>query len=144
MEVASSGRARSLPTLVKPAAHTHLARFASKPVPRAYVPKRARSKAAGIGGRTDPPTSQDSLAAEVLLSLCPSGFRDMGSDVGEGVVESAVPVPVEAPEQDLQLSSVAEPMQSVDEQVGLPEPLLIQSALSCVCCWIKQLPACAC
>ena len=85
-------RAHSLPTRDKPASHTHLARFASKPVPRAYVPKKARSRAAG---RAEPVTSQDSLAAEVLLSLCPSGYREIGCDVGDGAVESAAPAHME-------------------------------------------------
>lgn len=78
-----------MPTRVKPASHTHLARFASKPVPRAYVPKRARSRT--FAGRAEPVTSQDSLAAEVLLSLCPSGYREIGCNVGDGAVESAAP-----------------------------------------------------
>ncbi|KAL0049880.1 hypothetical protein WJX82_011620 [Trebouxia sp. C0006] len=114
VELASSGRARSLPTLANAAAHTHLARFASKPVPRAYVPKRARSKAGGMSGRTEPVTSQDSLAAEVLLSLCPSGFRETGNDVGDGVVESAAPLPVEKAVQSAGALPIDQPMEPVE------------------------------
>ncbi|KAL0034314.1 hypothetical protein WJX77_008756 [Trebouxia sp. C0004] len=123
VEIATSGRARSLPTLAKAAAHTHLARFASKPVPRAYVPKRARSKAGGMSGRTEAVTSQDSLAAEVLLSLCPSGFRETGNDVADGVVESAAPLPVEEPLHSAGSLPMQQPLEPAeptpDEQKGL-------------------------
>ncbi|KAL3157100.1 hypothetical protein ABBQ38_001346 [Trebouxia sp. C0009 RCD-2024] len=106
-------RAHSLPTRVKPASHTHLARFASKPVPRAYVPKKARSRAAG---RAEPVTSQDSLAAEVLLSLCPSGYREIGCDMGDGAVESAAPERMEA-EQEQAEGQLTVPA-AEDEQKG--------------------------
>lgn len=74
-----------------------------------------------MGGRAEPVTSQDSLAAEVLLSLCPSGFREMGSDVGDGVVESAATVPVEAPVQDTSVEAVEPPPPASDEQVSLQD-----------------------
>ena len=111
MELASSGRAHSMPSRVKPASHTHLARFASKPVPRAYVPKRARSRASG---KAEPVTSQDSLAAEVLLSLCPSGYRQFGADVGDGAVESAAPSPAETDMEQKQVETV-EPIAQAEQ-----------------------------
>ena len=114
VELASSGRAHSMPTRVKPASHTHLARFASKPVPRAYVPKRARSRAAG---RAEPVTSQDSLAAEVLLSLCPSGYREIGCDVGDGAVESAAPARIEGIIEQKQTEEQAVAPAAHEEQV---------------------------
>ena len=139
VEIASSGRARSLPTLANAAAHTHLARFASKPVPRAYVPKRARSKAGGMSGRTEPVTSQDSLAAEVLLSLCPSGFRETGNDVGDGVVESAAPLPVEEPVQSAGSLPIQQPMEPVestpDEQVTLQRHQFVHPMCCCLIFW---------
>ena len=84
--LSSAGRARSLPTLAKARPTSQLARFASKQVHHAYVPKRARSRATGPASSVQL-TTQDSLAAEALLSLCPSGAREMVSDAG--VVESA-------------------------------------------------------
>ena len=125
VELASSGRAHSMPTRVKPASHTHLARFASKPVPRAFVPKRARSRAAG---RAEPVTSQDSLAAEVLLSLCPSGYREIGCDVADGAVESAAPAPVESPVE----------MMQIEEQSVMPaahEEQVLQASHICTACF---------
>lgn len=124
VELASSGRAHSLPTRVKPASHTHLARFASKPVPRAYVPKRARSRA---GGRAEPVTSQDSLAAEVLLSLCPSGYREIGCDVGDGAVESAAPSREESPLEQ----------KPCEEQLVAPaaEEQVLHAAVTSTPCW---------
>ena len=101
-----------MPSRVKPASHTHLARFASKPVPRAYVPKKARSRAAG---RAEPLTSQDSLAAEVLLSLCPSGYREHSSDVGDGAVDSAAPMAEESESEQRQTETVEPVLQA--EQV---------------------------
>ncbi|KAL0032345.1 hypothetical protein WJX79_006173 [Trebouxia sp. C0005] len=130
VEIASSGRARSLPTLANAAAHIHLARFASKPVPRAYVPKRARSKAGGMSGRTEPVTSQDSLAAEVLLSLCPSGFRETGNDVGDDVVESAAPLPVEKPVQSAGSLPIDQPMEPVDSRPDEQELCQTERTLS--------------
>ena len=114
VELATSGRAHSMPTRVKPPSHTHLARFASKPVPRAYVPKRARSRAAG---RAEPVTSQDSLAAEVLLSLCPSGYREIVCDVGDGAVESAAPAHVESPVEQKQTEGQVAAPAADEEQV---------------------------
>ena len=118
-----------MPTRVKPASHTHLARFASKPVPRVYVPKRARSRAAGMA---QPVTSQDSLAAEVLLSLCPSGYREIGCDVGDGAVESAAPARMESPVE----------LKQTEEQVVAPaadEEQVLQSSDICSICSLGTL-----
>ena len=119
-----------MPSRVKPASHTHLARFASKPVPRAYVPKRARSRAAG---KAEPVTSQDSLAAEVLLSLCPSGYRQFGADVGDGAVESAAPLPAGNDMEQKQVENV--------EPVSQPEQVMLKACTDndtviggCTCC----------
>lgn len=123
-------RAHSLPTRVKPASHTHLARFASKPVPRAYVPKKARSRAAG---RAEPVTSQDSLAAEVLLSLCPSGYREIGCDMGDGAVESAAPERMEAEQEQAegQLTVPAAEDEQVLEAVTYVGPHCMLLQLTC-------------
>lgn len=88
-----------------------------------------------MSGRTEPVTSQDSLAAEVLLSLCPSGFRETGNDVGDGVVESAAPLPVEEPVQSagaLPVDQPTEPVEPIpDEQVTLQRHHLVHSECSC-------------
>ena len=89
-----------------------------------------------MSGRTEPVTSQDSLAAEVLLSLCPSGFRETGNDVGDGVVESAAPLPVEEPVQSagsLPMQQPVEPVESTpDEQVTLQRHHFVHATF---CCW---------
>lgn len=121
-----------MPTRVKPAAHTHLARFASKPVPRAYVPKRARSRATG---RAEPVTSQDSLAAEVLLSLCPSGYREIGCDVGDGAVESAAPVRMESLMEQKQTEEQAVAPAADKEQV-------LQGSDVCSVCSLGMIACC--
>lgn len=83
---------------------------------------------------------QDSLAAEVLLSLCPSGFREIGSDVGDGVVESAAPLPADSSVQDMACDSATEPVPSApDEQVRrgtLFHLLLVCFQLMCVKLWL--------
>ena len=131
-----------MPTLVK-AAHTHLARFASKPVPRAYVPKRARSRAGGMSARTEPVTSQDSLAAEVLLSLCPSGFREMASDVGDGVVDSAALSPEAAPDQPLAHACV-EPEERIPDEQASPShgPNCQQNACDLILACLSDISCC--
>ena len=89
-----------------------------------------------MSGRTEPVTSQDSLAAEVLLSLCPSGFRETGNDVGDGVVESAAPLPVEKAVQSaggLPLEEPVEPVEPIpDEQVTLQRHHLVHSGRWCL------------
>ncbi len=98
-----------------------------------------------MSGRTEPVTSQDSLAAEVLLSLCPSGFRETGNDVGDGVVESAAPLPVEEPVQSAGANSIDQPMEPVepipDEQVRLQKHELVRSECWCLIFWALLLHA---
>lgn len=128
--LASSGRARSLPTLAKGRHTSQLARFASKPVSRSYVPKRARSRTSGPANSIQL-TTQDSLAAEALLSLCPSGTRDMMS---AGVVESA---PASSADGFMHLSGsdhIGSPVVS-----GQQVPFFI--AALCWCIWTLH-PAC--
>ena len=98
-----------------------------------------------MSGRTQPVTSQDSLAAEVLLSLCPSGFRETGNDVGDGVVESAAPLPVEEPLQSAGALPIDQPMEPVelipDEQVTLQRHHLVHSECCCLLFWALLLHA---
>lgn len=102
-----------MPTLLKSRHTSQLARFASKQVPRAYVPKRARSRISGPTSSVQL-TTQDSLAAEALLSLCPSAPRDMASDAG--IVESVPASSADAAMYTAASGPVSSPVMS-DQQV---------------------------